>query len=235
MISRSNMIKYCLVGVLLAMHWLAFFGAIKVSNVSITLAMMSTGAFFGSLLEPLFFKRRIIYYEVLFGIIVIIGLYLIFKVEGHFLTGILLALLSAFLGALFSVFNGKFILKNDASVISFYELLAGMFCITIFLFANGSFDASFFKLSASDWILIVVLASVCTAYAYAASLHVMKWITPYTLMLTTNMEPIYGIILALLILGDSEYMSPQFYLGAGIILVTVIANGIIKNTKRIKK
>ena len=235
MISRSNMIKYCLVGALLAMHWLAFFGAIKVSNVSITLAMMSTGAFFGSLLEPLFFKRRIIYYEVLFGIIVIIGLYLIFKVEGHFLTGILLALLSAFLGALFSVFNGKFIIKNDASVISFYELLAGMFCITIFLLANGSFDASFFKLSASDWILILVLASVCTAYAYAASLHVMKWITPYTLMLTTNMEPIYGIILALLILGNDEYMSPQFYLGAGIILVTVVANGIIKNTKRIKK
>jgi len=234
-VSRANMIKYSLVGVLLAMHWLAFFGAIKVSNVSITLAMMSTGAFFGSLLEPIFFRRRIIYYEVLFGIIVILGLYLIFKVEGHYFTGIALALLSAFLGALFSVFNGKFIQKNDASVISFYELLAGMICITVYLFANGSFNASFFKLSSNDWILILVLASICTAYAYAASLHVMKWISPYTLMLTTNMEPVYGIILALLILGDKEYMSPQFYLGAGIILITVVANGIIKNTKRIKK
>jgi drug/metabolite transporter (DMT)-like permease len=233
-VSKANMIRYGLVGILLAMHWLAFFGAIKMSNVSITLAMMSTGAFFGSLLEPIFFRRRIIYYEVLFGIIVVIGLYLIFKVEGHYLTGILLALLSAFLGALFSVFNGKLIMKGDASVISFYELFAGMLCITIYLFANGSFDASFFKLSTNDWILIVVLASVCTAYAYAASLHVLKWISPYTLMLTTNMEPVYGIILALLILGDKEYMSPQFYLGAGIILVTVIINGIIKNSKRIK-
>ena len=203
-------------------------------NVSITLAMMSTGAFFGSLLEPIFFRRKIIYYEVLFGIIVIAGLYLIFQVEGHYLTGILLALLAAFLGALFSVFNGKFILKNDASVISFYELLVGMLCISVYLFANGSFDTSFFKLSFNDWIFIVVLASVCTAYAYAASLHVMKWISPYTLMLTTNMEPVYGIVLALLILGDKEYMSPQFYLGAGIILITVIANGIIKNSKRIK-
>jgi drug/metabolite transporter (DMT)-like permease len=229
------MIRYSLVGALLAMHWLAFFGAIKISNVSITLAMMSTGAFFGSLLEPIFFRRRIIYYEVLFGFIVIIGLYLIFKVEGHYLSGILLALLSAFLGALFSVFNGKLIMKNDASVISFYELLAGMLCITINLFANGSFDASFFMLSSNDWILIVVLASVCTAYAYAASLHVLKWISPYTLMLTTNMEPVYGIVLALLILGDTEFMSSQFYLGAGIILVTVVVNGIIKNSKRIKK
>jgi drug/metabolite transporter (DMT)-like permease len=229
------MIRYSLVGALLAMHWLAFFGAIKISNVSITLAMMSTGAFFGSLLEPIFFRRRIIYYEVLFGFIVIIGLYLIFKVEGHYLSGILLALLSAFLGALFSVFNGKLIMKNDASVISFYELLAGMLCITIYLFANGSFDASFFMLSSNDWILIVVLASVCTAYAYAASLHVLKWISPYTLMLTTNMEPVYGIVLALLILGDTEFMSSQFYLGAGIILVTVVVNGIIKNSKRIKK
>jgi drug/metabolite transporter (DMT)-like permease len=234
-VSKTNMVKYGLVGVLLAMHWLAFFGAIKVSNVSITLAMMSTGAFFGSFLEPLFFKRRIIYYEVLFGMIVILGLYLIFKVEGHYLTGILLALLSAFLGALFSVFNGKLITTNDASVISFYELFAGMLCITIYLLMNGSFNASFFDLTTNDWILIGVLASVCTAYAYAASLHVLKWITPYTLMLTTNMEPVYGIVLALLILGDSEYMSPQFYLGAGIILVTVIANGVIKNIKRIKK
>jgi hypothetical protein len=226
--------KYCLVGVLLALHWLAFFGAIKVSNVSITLAMMSTGAFFGSLLEPIFFRRRIIAYEVIFGLIVIIGLYLIFEVEGHYLTGILLALTSAFLGALFSVFNGKFIQKNDASVISFYELFSGMLCITVYLFIDGAFDASFFKLSANDWILILVLASICTAYAYVASLHVMIWISPYTLMLTTNMEPIYGIILALLILGDDEYMSPQFYVGAFIILLTVIVNGIIKNSKKIK-
>lgn len=234
-VSKTNMFKYSLVGILLAMHWLAFFGAIKMSNVSITLAMMSTGAFFGSFLEPIFFKRRMIYYEVLFGIIVSIGLYLIFKVEGHYLMGIFLALLSAFLGALFSVFNGKLVLKNDSSVIAFYELISGVICISIYLFANGSFDVSYFTLSTNDWLLIVLLASVCTAYAYVASLHVMKWITPYTLMLTTNMEPIYGIILALLILGDKEYMSPQFYLGAGIILITVVANGIIKNSKRIKK
>lgn len=233
-ISRKNILKYGLVGALLAMHWLAFFGAIKVSNVSITLAMMSTGSFFGSLLEPLFFRRKIIAYEVIFGLVVIAGLYIIFKVEGQYYSGILLALLSAFLGALFSVFNGKLIQKDNASVISFYELLSGMLCITVYLFINGSFDDSFFKLSANDWILILVLASVCTAYAYVASLHVMNWISPYTLMLTTNMEPVYGIILALIILGDNEYMSPQFYFGAGIILLTVIVNGVIKTQKKIK-
>ena len=234
LVSKVNILKYCLVGTLLAMHRLAFFGAIKVSNVSITLAMMSAGAFFGSLLEPIFFKRKIIAYEVIFGLIVIAGLYLIFKVEGQYYIGILLALLSTFLGALFSVFNGKFIQKGDASVISFYELLSGMTCITVYLFINGTFDAQFFMLSTNDWILILVLASICTAYAYVASLHVMKWISPYTLMLTTNMEPVYGILLALVILGDNEYMSPQFYFGACIILLTVITNGIIKNSNRIK-
>jgi drug/metabolite transporter (DMT)-like permease len=92
---------------------------------------------------------------------------------------------------------------------------------------------SFFDLSSTDWIYILLLASVCTAYAFIAAVHIMKWISPYTLMLTTNMEPVYGIILALVILGDKEYMNPTFYLGALIILMTVIVNGIIKTRKKV--
>ncbi|PKA81945.1 EamA-like transporter family protein [Ulvibacter sp. MAR_2010_11] len=222
-------------GLVIALHWLAFFGAIKVSNVSVTLAIMSTGAFFASLLEPLLYKRKIIGYEVFFGLIVVAGLYIIFNVETEYVWGIILALTSSFLGALFSVINGKFAIKYPASAISFYELLSGMLCITIYLTFTGSFTASFFILSANDWIFLLLLASVCTAYAFIASVHVMKWISPYTVMLSINMEPVYGIILALLILGDSENMSPQFYYGAAIILVTVIANGIIKMKLERKK
>jgi len=190
--------------------------------------MMSTGAFFASLLEPLFFKRKIIKYEVVFGLIVILGLYIIFRVESHYYLGIILALISAFLGALFSIFNGMLVKTHKASIISFYELLFGMLCITVYLLITGSIDSSFFSLTLNDWIFISILASICTAYAFIAHVHVMKWISPYTVMLTTNMEPVYGIILALLILGDKEYMSPSFYLGAVIILITVIVNGIIK-------
>lgn len=234
-ISRKTLLGFGFTGLVIAAHWLAFFGAIKVSNVSVTLAVISTGAFFASLLEPLLYGRKIIYYEVLFGVVVMIGLYMIFDVESSYTLGIILALIAAFLSALFSVINGKYILTHKASVISFYELLFGVLGITVYLAFSGSFTQDFFKVSPNDWIYLLILASVCTAYAIIASVHVMKWISPYTVMLTINMEPIYGIILALIILGDSENMSPQFYYGAGVILLTVIANGIIKMTQKRKQ
>ena len=231
-VSLRSLIKFAFVGLLIALHWLAFFSAVKVSNVSITLAMMSTGAFFASFLEPIFFKRKIIGYEVIFGLIVIIGLYIIFKVESEYLSGILLALLASFLGTLFSIFNGMMVKSHNATVISFYELLFGVVFITIYILSIDGFDNAFFNLSGSDWTYLIILASICTAYAFIASVHVMKWISPYTVMLTTNMEPVYGILLALLILGEKEYMSPAFYLGAIIILITVVINGIIKTRKK---
>lgn len=227
--------KFCFAGILIAVHWLTFFGAIKASNVSVTLAVLSTGAFFASLLEPLLYGRKIILYEVLFGLIVIVGLYIIFDVEASYTLGIILALISAFLSALFSVINGKFVLQHKASAISFYELLFGVIGISIYLACAGKFTTEFFTISAHDWIYLIILASACTAYAFIASIHVMKWISPYTVMLTINMEPVYGIILALIVLGDSENMSPQFYYGAAIILLTVIANGIIKITQERKR
>ena len=231
-VSLRSLIKFAFVGLLIALHWLAFFSAVKVSNVSITLAMMSTGAFFASFLEPIFFKRKIIGYEVIFGLIVIIGLYIIFKVESAYLSGILLALLASFLGTLFSIFNGMMVKNHNATVISFYELLFGVVFITIYILSIDGFDNAFFNLSGSDWTYLIILASICTAYAFIASVHVMKWISPYTVMLTTNMEPVYGILLALLILREKEYMSPTFYLGAIIILITVVLNGIIKTRKK---
>ena len=232
--TRKALAGFFIAGLLIALHWLAFFGAIKVSNVSVTLAVMSTGAFFTSFLEPLYYRRRINGYEVLFGILVVIGLYIIFQFETGYVNGIILALCSSFLGSVFSVINGKMAKRHRASVISFYELLFGVMCITVYLLFNGSFTSEFFELSKNDWIYLLILASVCTAYAFIASIHVMKWLSPYTVMLTINLEPVYGIILALLILGDSENMSPQFYYGALIILVTVLANGIMKTRRTIK-
>lgn len=229
-----TLLGFAIAGLIIALHWITFFAAIKASNVSVTLAVLSTGAFFTSLLEPLFYNRKIIWYEVLFGLLVILGLYIIFEVETSFHLGIILALCSAFLSALFSVINGKFAVKYPATSISFWELLFGTLCITIFLISTQSFELSFFKVSKTDWIYLFILASACTAYAFIASVHVMKWIKPYTVMLTINLEPIYGIILALIILGDTEYMSNQFYYGALIILATVILNGIIKTRNKRK-
>lgn len=233
--SMKTLGGFALAGIIIALHWLTFFGAIKASNVSVTLAVISTGAFFTSLLEPLLYGRKIIWYEVFFGLLVMVGLYIIFDVEASYTLGIVLALISAFLSALFSVINGKFVLKHKASAISFYELLFGVIGISIYLAISGSFTTDFFSVSTHDWMYLAILASGCTAYAFIASIHVMKWISPYSVMLTINMEPVYGIILALLVLGDAEKMGSQFYYGAIIILLTVIANGIIKITQERKR
>ncbi|GAA4106724.1 DMT family transporter [Aquimarina addita] len=241
-ISIKLFFHLCVAGLIIALHWITFFGAIKVSNVSITLAILSSGAFFTSLLEPIFYKRKLIWYEVVFGIMVIVGLYIIFNVEGDYTLGIIYALCSAFLSSVFSLINGKIAQKYNASMISFYELASGVGFVTIYLLimtiigqgAEG-FSAGFFHLSTSDWLLLLVLASVCTAYAFIGSVHVMKYLSPYTVMLTINMEPVYGIVLAFLIFGDSEKMNPGFYYGALIILGTVILNGIFKNMKKTKR
>ena len=227
-VSRKTLWLLLATGVIIALHWVTFFMAIKVSNVSITLATLSTGAFFTSLLEPFFYKRKIIWYEVFFGLLVIIGLSIIFSVKGNYTAGILLSLISAILAACFALINGKLVKQERPSVIAFYEMGAGVLFLSMYvLFADG-FNAQFFKLSSADWLYLFLLASVCTAYAFIASVKVMRHISPYSVMLTTNLEPVYGILLAYFILGDAEKMETNFYIGGAIILITVIANGILK-------
>ena len=227
------LIGFIVSGIIIAAHWLTFYQAIKVSNVSITLACLSTGAFFASILEPIFYKRKVIWYELLFGVIVVIGLGIIFNVETKYTSGIYLAVTSAFLSALFSVINGKYAKEYNPNIISLYELSSGVFFISIYLFFAGSFTPAFFAISVNDLIWLFLLSSICTAYAFSASVKVMKFLSPFTVMLTINLEPIYGIILALLIFDDTEEMTPLFYVGALIILATVIANGIVKSYKKV--
>lgn len=232
-ISPKNMVKFIIGGVLIASHWIFFFSAIKVSNVSVALVSMSTGALFTSLIEPFFFKRKLIPMELIFGLIVVSGLYLIFNVESEYTLGIIYALIAAFLSALFTVLNGLYIRDNDASVLSFYQLLFGVIFITIYILATTGFTFEIFNLTKSDIIYLLILSSICTAYAFVISVKIMKHLTPYTVMLTINLEPIYGIVLAVIIFGEKEKMSPQFYIGALIIFITVIVNGILKNKKRL--
>ncbi|MEZ7500695.1 DMT family transporter [Flavobacterium sp. Arc3] len=228
-IPLNSFLKLIFVGFLIAMHWITFFHAIHVSNVSITLSVFSLGAFFASLLEPLFYGRKVLWYEVFFGLIIIAGLGMIMKVEVNYLNGMLYALVSIILGVLFTLMNGKLIKNHDATVISFYEFIAGVFFISIYFLYQNKFTADFFVLSFNNWVLMLILASICTAYAFTASVKVMKKLSPYTVMLTTNLEPVYGIILAYFIIGGKEKMSASFYIGAVIIIITVILNGIIKH------
>jgi len=235
-INLKSILRLSIAGVIIALHWITFFGAIDEANISITLAMFSTGAFFASLIEPIIYKRSIIWYEILFGIIVIAGVFIITQSEIKYLTGIILGISSAFLSSLFAVLNGSFLKQHSATVISFYEFLSGVFFISIYILCFGEgFSMDFFSLSQSDFGYLFILASVCTAYAFIASVYVMKMISPYTVVLSYNLEPIYGIIMALILFPEKEKMSASFYYGAIIIISVVLINAILKNSRKLKR
>jgi drug/metabolite transporter (DMT)-like permease len=235
-IDPKSVLKLSVAGLVIALHWITFFGAIDASNVSITLAVFSTGTFFASLLEPIIHKRRIIWYEILFGIFIILGVLIITQSEINYIVGIILGILSAFLSSLFAVLNGVFLKQHTPTVISFYEFVSGVLFITLFilLFGDG-FSAHFFDLSTLDFWYLFILGSVCTAYAFIAAVHVMRYISPYTVVLTYSLEPVYGIIIAIILFPDKEKMSPNFYYGATIIIITVVLNAVLKNIRKLKR
>ena len=226
--------KILLAGAVIAAHWVTFFHSIKISTVSVTLATVSTGAFFGSLIEPLIYKRRLNPRELLLGILVILGLYLIFRFEGDYVAGILFALLSAFLAAVFQVINGKLVEKYSAHRITLLEMLGGFLSISIYLLMTGNLGLSLLDLNGLDWLWLIILGTVCTAFAFIESVAVMKEISPFTVLLSINLEPVYGILLALLIFGDDEKMDPWFYLGASIILGSLFLDVFLRRHKRRK-
>ncbi len=235
-VKPKSVLKLSIAGILIAAHWITFFGAIDEANISIALSMFSTGAFFASFIEPIVYKRKIIGYEILLGILVIAGVFIITQSEIKYLTGILLGISSAFLSSLFAVLNGSFLKQHSATTISFYEFLSGVFFISMYLICfKGGFNLEFFNIPAADYIYLFILASICTAYAFIASVYVMKVISPYTVVLTYNLEPVYGIILALILFPEKEKMSANFYYGAIVIITTVVLNALLKNSRKLKR
>jgi len=219
---------YILGGVLISVHWVLFFYAIKISSISLTLSILSSASLMTSILEPIFYKRRFRSYEVFFGLFVILGLYLIFGVQQENLMGIIAALACTLLSVLFSLLNGKLIKAYPANNISFYQLLTGALVMSFAMAFTLETPAILFELSWEDWLWLFLLSSVCTAYATIASVVILEHITPFTMMISLNLEPIYAIVFSLLIFGEKELMSPQFYIGVLIILGGVIGNGIYK-------
>ena len=232
--SRRGMVKTVLTGFIIAAHWIFFFEAIKQSNVSVTLAALATASLFTSLIEPIFFKRRILLYELLLGGIVMIGLYFIFQFETDISLGLLFGIMAAILASLFTVINGLLIKQYDSSRISLYELSGGVLAISIYFLIKDPMAFPNFDLSYSDTIYLVILGVICTAFAFVASVKVMEELTPFTVSLSVNLEPIYGILLALFFFGDTEKMSSGFYLGTSMILASLFLNVIIKRRRRKK-
>ena len=222
---------FILGGLLISIHWILFFHAIKISSVSVTLSVLSSASLMTSLLEPLFYKRRILPYEVFFGVFVVLGLSMIFKAEQDASLGIYIALLSTLLSVLFTLLNGKLIEHYEATTISFYQLLMGSLALSIWMIFTMDIPKDFFVFENYDALWMFLLASICTAYAFIASVEIMKELSPYTIMISLNMEPVYAILFSIYIFGEKEIMSFNFYIGVMIILVSVIGNGIYKARK----
>ena len=235
-VTLRDFIKFSLAGIIIALHWITFFEAIEQSNISITLAMFSTGAFFASLFEPIFFKRKIRPVEIILGCIVICGVFIILRANINSFTGVLLGVVSALLASLFSVFNGKLVQDNNPFLISFYEFLSGVVFILVYLiFSDNLSDLAITSFFSYDYFYVFILGSICTAYAFIASIHILKFLSPYTLVLTYNLEPVYGILLAIFIFPETEKMQFSFYIGTLIIISTIIINSAlkIKNNKKV--
>jgi len=231
--SPTNKLKFLAVGLVVAVHWILFFEAIKVSTVSVALATMSSATLFTSMLEPIFFKRKIIPYEIIFGLLVIAGLVLIFNVETQYQLGIVLSLASAFCASLFTTINGTFVNKGSKPrIITLYEMLGGALGISLYFIIQGQWQVWQTMPSLSDFMYLLVLGLICTSLAFVVSVEVMKHVSPFTVSISINMEPIYSIIMALLIFGEDEQMSPGFYAGAFLILATILVNAWLKKRKR---
>jgi drug/metabolite transporter (DMT)-like permease len=221
-----------LTGFIVSFHWITFFGAARLSNVSVSLVGFATASLWTAILEPLSNRVKIKGYEIMLGLIVICGIVVIFSFDFKYRVGFLVGMLSGLLACIFSIINARFIKRTDAYYITFYEMLGASLGIALFFPFYKIFFAVNAELQLSptslDWLYIVILALVCTVYAFTVMTELMKRVSVFFIQLTVNLEPIYGIIMALIIFQDEEKMSWKFYLGTLIILSAVLAYPYLK-------
>nr|WP_199075738.1 DMT family transporter [Pedobacter sp. ASV19] len=230
-VSRKQFLQFIFTGSLVALHWILFFHAIKVSTVSVTLVCLSSFTLFTAILEPLMKRQRMQTGDVVIGFIIILGIYLIFKFETKYTLGIIFGLSAAVASALFSVINSSLVQKSEARIISFYEITGAFFWITLYRLFDKSLLTETFSLSSSDWLYLFLLGTVCTALAYVAGVGVMRYLSAFRVALITNLEPVYGILLAFLFFGNKETMTTGFYVGAVLILGAVFLYPIYKKRR----
>lgn len=222
-IAFKDALKIGGVGLIVALHWVTFYGSIKYANVSVALVCFSGTGFFTAFFEPLIFKRKINLREVLLGLLAIAGIYIIFDFYPQFKTGIIFGIFSAIGSAVFPIFNKKLLVRFSPATLTLYELGGGFLFLCLFVPVYlQRFPAAYYLPTASDWIWLLVLAWLCTVLSFDLQLKALKKISPFTANLTYNLEPVYGILLAFLFFHENKSLSGHFYAGVGLILLAVI-------------
>jgi len=227
-VSRTNLLKLTGIGILLMVHWLFFYGAIKYSNVSITLSVFSSTTLFTALIEPVITAKKFNRMELVYSLMAMAGIGIIFYTDSNnYTTGIILALLAAFMGAFFNILNKDVVKEVSSEVVSFYEILAGLLSLTLILpFYINYFKPEKLLPNTTDWVLLAILAIACTHVTLILSLNALKHLSAFTLNLSINLEPVYGIALAFLVFHENKALNTEFFIGAGIIMLSVVLHSI---------
>ncbi len=211
------------IGMLIALHWVCFFGSIKASNVSIGLICFASVGLFTAILEPLLTRKRISWVEVGLGLIGLLGIYLIFHFDTRYRTGIMLGVASAALGALFSVLNKIHVQIAPPQTLMVYELSGGLAILTLCMpFYLAYFPVVSVVPSWQDWIWLLILSWLCTVFAMDLMLQSLQKVSAFTQNLSLNLEPVYGILLAFVLFTENENLDNSFYVGFGLIAFSVV-------------
>jgi drug/metabolite transporter (DMT)-like permease len=228
-LAQKDLLKMLGIGGIVALHWFFFYHSIKTSTISVALVCLSSSALFTSFLSPFYTKQKTSALDLGIGLIIIAGIILIFHFETSYTTGIIYGLLASLMASLFTILNEKAVKKIEPASISFYEMLGGLVFLSTYMALNPRGEHFQMQISNSDLIYLLILGTICTAIAYVMGVAVMKELSAYTVVLTTNLEPLYGIVLAYLIFGSKELMSAGFYQGAALILLAVFSYPFIKS------
>lgn len=235
-VSTKHLLQLLAIGAIVGLHWFTFYQSIKVSNVAIALSTLSMGALFTSVLEPILFKRKLKVLEIALALIVSLCVFMIFRASPEYKLGIIYGVICSFLSALFSVLNSKMKDHVSASSITLYEMLGGFIMINLVLIFFQ--PAGFVEIANVGWTnfgWLVLLGVVFTAFAQLEFVNLYHYFSSYTILLNVNMEPVYGIILASIMFGESEKMTPVFYVATAVMILSIIINGIVKNRMTAKK
>ena len=218
----KDVLKIFGVGVIVALHWVTFYGSVKYANVSVALVCFSATGFFTAFFEPLILKRKISLIEVGLGLIAISGIYIIFDFHPQYKLGIIFGIISAVGSSLFPIYNKKLLLTYTPKILTLYELGGGLLALTLIVpFYLMQFPATYYLPTGTDWFWLLILAWLCTVLSFDLQLNALKKISAFTANLTYNLEPVYGIILAFIFFKENENLHGQFYIGVMLILMAV--------------
>jgi len=234
-ISRKDLWRIFGVGAIAALHWVSFYGSIKYSNVSVGLLCFSAVGFFTALIEPLLFRHRVDFVELFLSALVIVGIFFIFQVDPHYKTGILIGLVSSLLGSLFPVLNKRLLERIPAETVTLYELSGGFLFLTLLMpFYLSLFPVASLLPEWQDWIWLLILAWACTVLAFNLSMSALNKISAFTVNLSYNLEPVYGILLAFLLFREDKYFNGGFYIGFFLIVLSIVAQMVRLWRRRLK-